>query len=135
MAHWKIRVLRANDDPRWQTIHSFWVRIFSFQIQFIRSPEIVYSILILRENWIVDYRIEKMLFKYSYYGLTGKIFAFFQKKKKKCLPTYSNFEFEKMGTKKFFYHGLIATYSYRSVHRILCQNRGNYVVIMIMTNP
>ena len=26
--------------------------------------------------------------------------------KKKCLPTYSNFEFEKMGTKKFFYHGL-----------------------------
>ena len=30
------------------------------------------------------------------------------KKKKKCLPTYSNFEFEKMGTKKFFYHGLIS---------------------------
>jgi len=36
---------------------------------------------------------------------TLKIFAF-QKKKKNCLPTYSNFEFEKMGTKKFFYHGL-----------------------------
>ena len=33
-------------------------------------------------------------------GITGKIFAFFQKKK--SLPTYSNFEFEKMGTKNFF---------------------------------
>ena len=85
MAHWKICVLRANDDPRWQTIHSFWVRIFSFQIQFIRSPEIVYSILILRENWIVDYRIEKMLFEYSYYGQN---LCFFSKKKRNAyLPT------------------------------------------------
>ena len=83
MALWKICVLRAKADPRWQTIHSFWVRMFSFQIQFIRSPEIVYSILILRENWIVDYRIEKMLFEYSYYGQN---LCFLSKKKEK--PTY-----------------------------------------------
>ena len=108
MALWKIRVLRANDGPRWQTIHSFWVRIFPFQIQFIRSPDILYSILILRENWIVDAQMEKMLFESSFYGRDyGQNLCFFsKKKKKKCLPTYSNFEFEKMGTKKFFYHGL-----------------------------
>ena len=40
-------------------------------------------------------------------ALRAKTLLFFKKKKKKCLPTYSNFEFEKMGTKKFFYHGLI----------------------------
>ena len=89
MALWKICVLRANDDPRWQTIHSFWVRIFSFQIQFIRSPEMLYSILILRENWIVDARMEKMLFESSFYGRDyGQNLCFFQKKKKKEMPTY-----------------------------------------------
>ena len=38
----------------------------------------------------------------------GENLCFFNKKinKKKCLPTYSNFEFEKMGTKIFCYHGL-----------------------------
>ena len=52
--------------------------------------------------------MEKMLFESSFYGRDyGQNLCFFsKKKKKKCLPTYSNFEFEKMGTKKFFYHGL-----------------------------
>ena len=109
MALWKICVLRANDDPRWQTIHSFWVRMFSFQIQFIRSPEMLYSILILRENWIVDARMEKMLFESSFYGRDyGQNLCFFFKKKKRnaYLPTQIS-NLKKWEPRNFFIMALV----------------------------
>ena len=73
-AVWKIQFLGANDDPQWQNIYFFGVIVYSFPIQIIKSPEIVYSTLILREK---DIRTDKMPFESSF---TGKNFAYFQKK-------------------------------------------------------
>ena len=84
-AVWKICVLGANDDPRWQIIHLFWVIVNSFLKNITRSQEIEYSTLILRENWKQQCSHRQSAVWILIYG---KIFCFLQKKKKNAyLPT------------------------------------------------